>query len=74
MRQKILERCVLFQEALQGKPSPEEFQRNLKVRDAEINNEVLHLGGELQAAKLEIKRLRAKLVPGTVENSEMPSP
>ena len=44
------------------------------MRDAEINNEVLRLGGELQAAKLEIKRLRQKLVPGTVENSEMPSP
>lgn len=65
----IYQRCVLFQETLQGKPTPEEFERNLKIRDAEINNEVLRLGGELQAAKLEVKRLREKLVPGTVENS-----
>ena len=69
VQQKIYQRCVQFQETLQGKPTPEEFERNLKIRDAEINNEVLRLGGELQAAKLEVKRLREKLVPGTVENS-----
>jgi hypothetical protein len=34
----------------------------MKIRDAEINFEVLRLGGELQEARHEISRLRDKLM------------
>jgi predicted metallopeptidase len=42
---RIFNTCKSFQETIGGKPSAEEYDRNIKVRDAEINFEVLRLGG-----------------------------
>lgn len=72
IQSRVQSRCLQFQEAIQGKPSAEEFERNLKIRDAEINFEVLRLGGELQEAKIEIKRLRDKLLLS--ETTQLTSP
>jgi len=44
----------------------------MKIRDAEINFEVLRLGGELQEARHEISRLRDKLMLS--ETTQLTSP
>lgn len=45
-----------------SKTIQDQVEQNFQIRDADINCEVLRLSGELQVAKLEIKRLREKLL------------